>query len=83
MTVVETVRNVIRKGAYDLGEGKLPYEEQAEAVVLALTGAGLLLTEQGQEDLRKLEELEVNGVDNWSGYDEIDWDYVETGVRSE
>jgi len=32
-------------------------------------------------DSRKLLELEVQGVDNWDGYDYIDWDYINTGER--
>lgn len=34
-------------------------------------------------DSRKLLELEVQGVDNWSGYDYIDWEYINTGVRND
>jgi hypothetical protein len=30
---------------------------------------------------RKLIQLEAAGVDNWVGYDEIDWTYVNTGKR--
>jgi hypothetical protein len=33
------------------------------------------------ESERKLIELEAMGVDNWSGYDDIDWTYVHTGKR--
>lgn len=34
-----------------------------------------------EKNFRKLLELEANGVDNWSGYEEIDWDYINTGER--
>jgi hypothetical protein len=34
-----------------------------------------------EKNYRKLLELESNGVDNWSGYEEIDWDYINTGER--
>lgn len=32
---------------------------------------------------RKLIELESAGVDNWEGYEEIDWDYIDTGKRND
>jgi hypothetical protein len=32
-----------------------------------------------QRDRRALRSLEGAGVDNWEGYDFVDWSYVETG----
>lgn len=31
--------------------------------------------------MREVCELDAGGVDNWVGYDEIDWTYVRTGKR--
>jgi hypothetical protein len=43
----------------------------------------LARNENDARDLRKLMELESGGVDNWVGYDEVDWGYVDTGERTE
>lgn len=38
--------------------------------------------EQLLRDSRELEELDACGVDNWRGYEFIDWEYVNTGKQA-
>lgn len=57
-------------------------EHIGDYLVALLREAAEMITSDAP-DLRKLWELESGGVDNWSWYDEIDWGYIETGVRSE
>lgn len=35
-----------------------------------------------QRDLRALRALESGGVDNWAGYEYVDWNWVATGVET-
>lgn len=38
--------------------------------------------ESVQRDLRALRALESGGVDNWAGYEYVDWNWVATGVET-
>ena len=51
--------------------------------VLFMEIAPFMRTEEDDQNSRQIQELEAGGVDNWEWYGEVDWHYVETGLRED